>query len=225
MRGVIPARVVPALVVPALVVPVWRTLPWRTRGAAGTVGLLVVGLPRLSGAHPDPGTALALLRSAALAFALGLAFLLDDAARQTTTPVPTGRAARTALRVALVAPVAAPWWTAVLLLAPGAHRPPAGPSSWRPGRLRPRPDGGHGRRTPHGRPAARPAGRHGPPHHRPARTPGRERPLGPVPGPPGPQVGDGPRALGVAAGGGGDGGVPGPRRTAGRFRPTADRRT
>ncbi|KUN22483.1 ABC transporter [Streptomyces corchorusii] len=117
---------IPARVIPALVVPVWRTLPWRLLGAAGAVGLLVVGLPRLSGAHPDPWTALALLRSAALAFALGLAFLLDDPARHTTTPVPTGRAARTALRVALVAPVAAPWWTAVLLLAPGAHLPPAG---------------------------------------------------------------------------------------------------
>ncbi|MFF5538204.1 ABC transporter [Streptomyces cinerochromogenes] len=113
-------------VIPALVVPVWRTLPWRTLGAAGAVGLLAVGLPPLSGAHPGPWTALALLRSAALAFALGLAFLLDDPARHTTTPVPTGRAARTALRAALVAPVAALWWTAVLLLVPGAHRPPAG---------------------------------------------------------------------------------------------------
>ncbi|MFD0393910.1 ABC transporter [Streptomyces nogalater] len=113
-------------VIPALAVPVWRALPWRTLGAAGAVGLLIPGLPRLSGAEPAEWVTLLLLRAAALVLALGLAFLLDDPARHGTTPVPTGRAVRTALRVALVAPFAAAWWTAVLLLAPGAHRPPAG---------------------------------------------------------------------------------------------------
>ncbi|MFF5473233.1 ABC transporter [Streptomyces achromogenes] len=113
-------------VIRALAVPVWRTLPWRTLGAAGAVGLLIPGLPRLSGAEPTDWVTLLLLRAAALVLALGLAFVLDDPARLGTTPVPTGRAVRTALRVALVAPLAALWWTAVLLLAPGAHRPPAG---------------------------------------------------------------------------------------------------
>ncbi|MCG0064199.1 MULTISPECIES: ABC transporter [Streptomyces] len=113
-------------VIPALAVPVWRTLPWRTLGAAGAAGLLTAGLSRLPGTEPDSRLALGLLRGAALAGALGLAFLLDDPARDGTTTVPTGRAARTALRVALVAPVAALWWAAALLLVPGAHRPPAG---------------------------------------------------------------------------------------------------
>ncbi|MFF5859963.1 ABC transporter [Streptomyces sp. NPDC012751] len=113
-------------VIPALVVPVWRTLPWRTLGAAGAAGLLTAGLPRLPGREGGGPLALNLLRAAALALALGLAFLLDDPARHGTAPVPTGRAARAALRVALVAPVAALWWTAVLLLVPGPVRPPAG---------------------------------------------------------------------------------------------------
>ncbi|WP_225824673.1 ABC transporter [Streptomyces naphthomycinicus] len=113
-------------VIPALVVPVWRTLPWRTLGAAGAAGLLTTGLPRLFGSAPGAWFALGQLRAAALAFALGLAFLLDDPARHGTAPVPTGRGVRIALRVALVAPVAALWWTAALLLVPGPDRPPAG---------------------------------------------------------------------------------------------------
>ncbi|MGW1596721.1 ABC transporter [Streptomyces sp. NPDC002343] len=113
-------------VIRALAVPVWRTLPWRTLGAAGTAGLLIPGLPRLCGAEPADWITLLMLRAAALVLALGLAFLLDDPARHGTAPVPTGRAVRTALRVVLVAPAAALWWTAVLFLVPGAHRPPAG---------------------------------------------------------------------------------------------------
>ncbi|MEU7050415.1 ABC transporter [Streptomyces eurythermus] len=113
-------------VIRALAVPVWRALPWRTLGAAGAVGLLIPGLPRLSGAEPADWVTLLLLRAAALVLALGLTFVLDDPARHGTTPVPTGRAVRTVLRVALVAPFAAAWWTAVLFLAPGAHRPPTG---------------------------------------------------------------------------------------------------
>ncbi|KUN08234.1 ABC transporter [Streptomyces yokosukanensis] len=110
----------------ALVVPVWRMLPWRALGAAGAVGLLPVALARVSGARPGPLETLVLVRGAVLALALGLAFLLDDPARHTTAPVPARRALRVALRAALVAPVAALWWTAVLLLAPGSGRPPVG---------------------------------------------------------------------------------------------------
>jgi hypothetical protein len=73
----------------------------------------------------DAGLALALLRSAAVAFALGLAFLLDDPARQITAVVPVRRTVRTGLRLALVVPQAALGWAVALLLVPGEIRPPA----------------------------------------------------------------------------------------------------
>lgn len=107
-----------------LVGPLWRTLPWRALAAAGTLGLLVAGAPLATGAEPAPWQTLLLLRGAALIGALGLAFLLDDPARHLTEPVPTPRPLRQALRVALVAPQAALWWTAVLFLVPSASRPP-----------------------------------------------------------------------------------------------------
>lgn len=110
----------------ALAGPVWRTLPWRALGSAGALGLLLAGTPRMAGAEPSPWQALTLLRGAALVGALGLVFLLDDRARHLTAPVPTRRPFRQALRVALVAPPAALWWTAVLLLAPSGTRPPVG---------------------------------------------------------------------------------------------------
>nr|WSZ20874.1 ABC transporter [Streptomyces canus] len=111
---------------PALVVAVARTLPWRAVGTGAVVGLLVAGLPRLLSGTLDAWLALALLRAAALVFALGLTFLLDDPARELTTPVPTRRWVRTGLRVALVVPVAALWWTAALSLLPAHARPPVG---------------------------------------------------------------------------------------------------
>ncbi|MET9823055.1 MULTISPECIES: ABC transporter [Streptomyces] len=109
-----------------LIGPVWRTLPWRALGAAGALGLLVAGTPLATGAEPAPWQTLLLLRGVALIGALGLAFLLDDPARHLTVPVPTRRPVRQALRLALVAPLAALWWTAVLLLTPSASRPPVG---------------------------------------------------------------------------------------------------
>jgi hypothetical protein len=110
----------------ALVWGVGRTVPWRAPAAGAVVGLLLVGLPRLSDGPPDAWLALNLLRAAALAFALGLAFLLDDPARHLTTPVTTRRWVRMGLRVAWVAPVAVLWWTAVLALIPAEVRPPVG---------------------------------------------------------------------------------------------------
>ncbi|MEU9217531.1 ABC transporter [Streptomyces sp. NPDC048376] len=123
MRGVTAVR---GAVPVDLVGPLWRTLPWRALAAAGTLGLLAAAFPRVTGAEPAPWQTLLLLRGSALAGALGLAFLLDDPARHLTAPVPTPRLVRQALRVALVAPFAALWWTAVLLLTPSASRPPAG---------------------------------------------------------------------------------------------------
>ncbi|WP_410099202.1 ABC transporter [Streptomyces sp. STR69] len=106
--------------------PVLRAMPWRALGAGAAAGLLLAALPRLTSADFDPRSALILLRGAVLSFALGLTFLLDDPARQVTVAVPTRRMLRAALRTALVAPLAALWWTAAVLLIPAQARPPVG---------------------------------------------------------------------------------------------------
>ncbi|MFJ2392551.1 ABC transporter [Streptomyces sp. NPDC087843] len=110
----------------ALVRPVWRTLPRTALAACGGLGLLLAGIPRLLPGQPDPWLCLNLLRGAALVLAVGLAFLLDDPARHTTAAVPARRPLRSGLRMALVAPAAALWWTVALLLVPERTRPPAG---------------------------------------------------------------------------------------------------
>ncbi|MEU0176009.1 ABC transporter [Streptomyces massasporeus] len=107
-----------------LVLPVHRTLPWGVVGVAGVAGLLLTALTRTG--ESAERLSVYLLRAAILAFAVGLAFLLDDPARHTTVAVPTPRPVRIALRVALAAPAAAAWWTAALLLVPPGVRPPVG---------------------------------------------------------------------------------------------------
>lgn len=116
----------PLAPVVSLAPPVWRSLPWRALGAGTGVGLLLAATPRLFSPEPDSWAALLALRAAALAFALGLAFLSDDPARHITAPVPTRRLVRGALRVGLVAPLTVLWWTAALLLIPAEVRPPVG---------------------------------------------------------------------------------------------------
>ncbi|MFI8203629.1 ABC transporter [Streptomyces sp. NPDC085937] len=106
--------------------PVARAVPWRAVAAASGLGLLAAALPRLSGGEVTPWATVTALRAAALSFALGAAFLLDDPARHTTAAVPVRRALRQALRYALLVPFAALWWTAALLLVPEEARPPAG---------------------------------------------------------------------------------------------------
>ncbi|MFJ3892728.1 ABC transporter [Streptomyces sp. NPDC090083] len=109
-----------------LVRPVVRGLPWRALGAGAVAGLVLAALPRVTSSDPNPWVALLLLRGAALAFALGLTFLLDDPARQVTVAVPTRRMVRGALRTALAVPLAVLWWTAAVLLIPAKVRPPVG---------------------------------------------------------------------------------------------------
>ncbi|MFF7789560.1 ABC transporter [Streptomyces sp. NPDC007991] len=106
-----------------LLLPVCRTLPLGVVGTAGGAGLLLAALTRITG-ETGERLSLQLLRAAVLAFALGLVFLLDDPARHTTATVPVPRPARIALRVALVVPATAAWWTAALLLVPPELRPP-----------------------------------------------------------------------------------------------------
>ncbi|MFE2066059.1 ABC transporter [Streptomyces sp. NPDC059467] len=105
-------------------VPVLRTLPWRALAAGGGLGLLLAGLLRWAGGEFGGWPALTLLRTAALAYALTLTFVLDDPARHTISTVPTRRALRTGLRLVLVTPATALWWTAVVLLVPSSLRPP-----------------------------------------------------------------------------------------------------
>ncbi|MFI5994236.1 ABC transporter [Streptomyces sp. NPDC051362] len=109
-----------------LVRPVWRTLPRTALAAGAGLGLLLACTPRLLSGEVDPWLCLNLLRAAVLAYALGLAFLLDDPARHTTAAVPTRRPVRIGVRLGLVAPLTAAWWTAALFLVPEAGRPPVG---------------------------------------------------------------------------------------------------
>ncbi|MEU8793286.1 ABC transporter [Streptomyces sp. NPDC048643] len=109
-----------------LVRPVWRTLPRTALATGAGLGLLLAGTPRTLSGEVDPWLCLNVLRAAALAFGLGLAFLLDDPARHTTAAVPTRRPVRIGVRLGLVAPLSAAWWTAVLLLIPDEGRPPVG---------------------------------------------------------------------------------------------------
>ncbi|MET9410466.1 ABC transporter [Streptomyces sp. NPDC002935] len=110
----------------ALLRPVWRSLPNTPLVTGAALGLLLAGMPRMLSAPADPWLSLTLLRAAALAFGLGLAFLLDDPARHTTAAVPTRRPVRIGLRVGFVVPIMAAWWTAALFLIPDKGRPPVG---------------------------------------------------------------------------------------------------
>ncbi|OIK01106.1 hypothetical protein [Streptomyces colonosanans] len=110
----------------ALVPPVWRSLPWGMLGAAAGLGPALGAVARLTPGGYGTAFAAVLLRVAAVALALGLAFLLDDPARHTTAAVPTRRVVRSGVRMVLAAPFAALSWTAALLLVPARIRPPAG---------------------------------------------------------------------------------------------------
>jgi hypothetical protein len=108
---------------------VWRSLPWRPLTVAGGLGLLAAGTLRLPDHAPDVSAGLRALRLIALIGALGLAFLLDDPARNATAATPVGRPRRTLLRLVLVGPLTVAWWAAVLLLVPAAARPALGPAT------------------------------------------------------------------------------------------------
>ncbi|WP_326722190.1 ABC transporter [Streptomyces sp. NBC_00243] len=121
-----PATASAYAVIRALLHPVWRSLPRRALAVGAVLGLLIAGAPWLLSVSRDSWPGLNILRAAALAFGLGLAFLLDDPARHTTAAVPTRRPVRVGIRVAFAVPFAALWWTAALLLVPEGVRPPVG---------------------------------------------------------------------------------------------------
>lgn len=121
-----PATASAYAVIRALLHPVWRSLPRRALASGAVLGLLIAGAPWLLSVSRDSWPGLNILRASALAFGLGLAFLLDDPARHTTVAVPTRRPVRVGLRVAFAVPIAALWWTAALLLVPEDVRPPVG---------------------------------------------------------------------------------------------------
>ncbi|MFB4317509.1 hypothetical protein [Actinomadura sp. 21ATH] len=111
-----------ALIAGPLLRPLARSLPWRNLAAAGTLGLALAAASRVT--DLEPGGTLYLLRIAALAGAVGAAFVLDDPSRETTEVVPASRALRQALCVALVLPALAVWWTAILYLGDPGHELP-----------------------------------------------------------------------------------------------------
>lgn len=113
-------------VVRALAVPLWRAVPTRFPLGAGAAGLLIAAASRLPGPADSPWACLQLLRCAALVGGAGLAFLLDDPARNTTATVPVRSVVRLLLRVVPAVPAAALWWTLALLLVPAGVRPPVG---------------------------------------------------------------------------------------------------
>lgn len=111
---VTPGSAVRGSVVRALLWPKVRALPWRPLAAAGGLGLLLAAAVRLTAPEVGPDVALSLLRMAALCGALGVGFVLDDPARETTVVLPVSRAVRQASRLSLVLPLATAWWVTVL---------------------------------------------------------------------------------------------------------------
>ncbi|MEU1178037.1 ABC transporter [Streptomyces sp. NPDC005820] len=122
--GAVAGRRDTAVLLRSLLVPVWRTLPRRALTTAGAVGLLLAATTRLPDHAPGTELGLFVLRLTALSGALGLAFLLDDPARNTSATTPTARPFRTVLRLAMVLPLTALWWATALLLVPSSTRPP-----------------------------------------------------------------------------------------------------
>lgn len=123
------ARRVTAALLRSLLPPVWRSLPWPALATTGGMGLLLAATVRLPEHAPDADLGRLVLRLTALTGALGLAFLLDDPARNTTAATPVGRAWRTVLRLALVVPLTFLWWATALLLIPAPTRPELGPAT------------------------------------------------------------------------------------------------
>jgi hypothetical protein len=100
--------------VPALAVPTARVVGWGPPLAGFALSLGLLALAVRPGLELPAGRLLLWLRLAMVVGALGCAFLLDDPSEPTTEAVAGSLLLRRALRVALLLPVAAAWWAAVL---------------------------------------------------------------------------------------------------------------
>lgn len=94
-----------------------HAITWRPMALGAALGTAILLVPeamtaRLTGTHLST-----LARIAAICFALGAAFLLDDPATRSTLTVPTPRLARNLIRVTLTVPAVALWWMFILGLA------------------------------------------------------------------------------------------------------------
>ena len=108
----------------------WTLLPgtvrathWRPVAAGAASALAFVVIMMVVPVTLDVDGVTMVLRLAALLGAVGLAFLLDDPSESTTAVTPVARRLRILLRPIMIAPVAAFWWSSlVLLLRAGVDR-------------------------------------------------------------------------------------------------------
>jgi hypothetical protein len=100
----------------ALIGATWKTIPWAAVALSGSAALLLAGIPAVAAKDIGPGNHVQLLRAAALAGAIGAAFLLDDPAQATTSVTPTSRLVRHSVRVLLALPLVTTWWAAILAI-------------------------------------------------------------------------------------------------------------
>jgi hypothetical protein len=101
----------------ALLRPMARAMKWGPLLVAAGVGLAVVAIPAILSVGLTAAHLTTLLRIAAACGALGLAFLLDDAATRTTATVPTSRLIRHAVRAGIALPAIGIWWATTLTVA------------------------------------------------------------------------------------------------------------
>jgi hypothetical protein len=98
----------------ALLRPTAYAIRWAPPLAAAGFGLALVAVPSVMAVVLSVEDLTALLRIAAIAGALGAAFLLDDPATGSTAVAPTSRLVRHLARVGIAVPVFGLWWGSVI---------------------------------------------------------------------------------------------------------------
>jgi hypothetical protein len=107
--------------VPALLVPTARAVGWAPPLAGFALSLGLLALAVRPGLELPAGRLVLWLRLAMTVGALGCAFLLDDPSEPTTEGVAGSLLLRRTLRVALLLPATAAWWTAVVWRVRAVH--------------------------------------------------------------------------------------------------------
>lgn len=100
----------------ALAAPTCRAVPWLPLLGGAVVGLGIAAVPAAFSVVLQPADVATLLRVAAVAGALGVAFVLDDPAAQVVAVTPVRRLVRYGFRVLAVLPFAALWWAGLIAL-------------------------------------------------------------------------------------------------------------